>query len=241
MYGNKVRRNALALMAIGCSLRSISMSTGINRVTLREWRENPARRASLRAECPRCADRAMLPQPHADCAYLLGRYLGDGGSKPCGRDGQGGVEAPHYGRGLVARVSSGSASGPRARSGPATKSALRRSRAAPRICGCSRHWPCLFPQHGAGQKHLRTIGRQPWQRVIVRAYPGQLARGLFHADGYRGINRVQGISRMATGMSIHGICLPMSHGTFSGSVGPMHRRGPAGAPTRPGQEGSGMG
>ena len=47
------------------------------------------------------------------------------------------------------------------------------------VCSCSRHWPCLFAQHGAGRKDLRTIELQPWQRVIVRAYPGQLARGLF--------------------------------------------------------------
>jgi len=42
MYNNGVRRNALALMANGCSLRSNSMSTGINQATLREWRKNPA-------------------------------------------------------------------------------------------------------------------------------------------------------------------------------------------------------
>jgi len=88
------------------------------------------------------------------------------------------------------------------------------------VCSCSRHWPCLFARHGAGRKDLRTIELQPWQRVIVRAYPGQLARGLFHSDGYRELTAYMGISRMATGgRSIRGICLPMNPGTFSGSVG----------------------
>jgi hypothetical protein len=39
---------------------------------------------------------------------------------------------------------------------------------------------------------MRLIELQPWQQLIVKRYPGQLARGLFHSDGYRGINRVQG-------------------------------------------------
>jgi hypothetical protein len=30
-----------------------------------------------------------------------------------------------------------------------------------------------------------------WQQVIVDRYPGDLARGLFHSDGYRGMNRVR--------------------------------------------------
>jgi len=55
----------------------------------------------------------------------------------------------------------------------------------------SRHWPCLFPQHGPGRKHERRIILQPWQQTIVDAYPGQFVRGLFHSDGYRGLNRVK--------------------------------------------------
>jgi hypothetical protein len=55
----------------------------------------------------------------------------------------------------------------------------------------SKHWPCLFPQHGRGPKHSREIRLAPWQESIVNAYPGEFARGLFHSDGYRGINRVR--------------------------------------------------
>lgn len=75
---------------------------------------------------------------------------------------------------------------------PGNKVGIQRKPGCAEVYSCSRHWPCLFPQHGPGQKHLQSIELQPWQRLIVQAYPGQLARGLFHSDGYRGINHVQG-------------------------------------------------
>ena len=43
----------------------------------------------------------------------------------------------------------------------------------------------------AGQEAPAEIELQPWQRTIVMANPGRFARGLFHSDGYRGINRVR--------------------------------------------------
>ena len=54
----------------------------------------------------------------------------------------------------------------------------------------SKHWPCLFPQHGPGRKHHRRIDLVPWQTDIVGAYPKQLVRGLIHSDGCRVVNRV---------------------------------------------------
>ncbi len=61
----------------------------------------------------------------------------------------------------------------------------------------SKHWPCLFPQHGPGRKHHRKIELHQWQFVIAQKYPGELARGLFHSDGWRGVNRVR--RRLADG------------------------------------------
>src|SRR5438876_8124005 len=55
-----------------------------------------------------------------------------------------------------------------------------------------KHWPCLFPQHGSGQKHTRPIKLQSWQDEIVARLPGPLLRGLIHSDGYRGLNWVNG-------------------------------------------------
>jgi hypothetical protein len=53
------------------------------------------------------------------------------------------------------------------------------------------HWPCVFPQHGPGPKHLRRIELHLWQNDVVAAYPRQLLRGLIHSDGCRVMNRVQ--------------------------------------------------
>ena len=59
------------------------------------------------------------------------------------------------------------------------------------IKSTSKHWPCLFPQHGPGKKHLRKIELEPWQEEIVAKYTGEFVKGLFHSDGYRGMNRVR--------------------------------------------------
>jgi len=49
---------------------------------------------------------------------------------------------------------------------------------------------CLFPQHGAGPKHLRRIELADWQEKLVREQPEQFIRGLIHSDGCRFVNRV---------------------------------------------------
>lgn len=52
----------------------------------------------------------------------------------------------------------------------------------------SRHWPCLFPQHGPGMKHTREIRLESWQQRIVDEEPEMFLRGLVHSDGCRSIN-----------------------------------------------------
>jgi hypothetical protein len=52
----------------------------------------------------------------------------------------------------------------------------------------SKHWPCLFPQHGPGLKHNRPIVLEPWQREIVELDPRPFLRGLIFSDGCRGTN-----------------------------------------------------
>lgn len=51
-----------------------------------------------------------------------------------------------------------------------------------------KHWPCLFPQHGPGRKHERTLTLEPWQQEILADHPGPFVRGLFHSDGARVAN-----------------------------------------------------
>jgi hypothetical protein len=190
MYGSDVRLHALALIARGVSLRSISMSTGISRATLHDWREHPEISVSPRAVCFRCAANPTLPEPQADYSYLLGLYLGDGCISLAGaRDKKVWklrIMCADAWPGLLLECE-------RAMSSirPTSKVSTRQNAGCVEVMSCSRHWPCLFPQHGPGRKHMREIELQPWQRTIVMANPGRLARGLFHSDGYRGVNRVR--------------------------------------------------
>jgi hypothetical protein len=52
--------------------------------------------------------------------------------------------------------------------------------------------PDLFPQHDTGKKHDRKIVLEAWQQRIVDAYPLQFLKGLYHSDGSRFSNIVNG-------------------------------------------------
>lgn len=56
------------------------------------------------------------------------------------------------------------------------------------VSSFSKAWPCLFPQHGPGKKHLRSIVLSDWQERLVRKTPHLLVRGLIHSDGCRFMN-----------------------------------------------------
>ncbi|MEP7378193.1 MAG: hypothetical protein ABI725_01375 [Chloroflexota bacterium] len=55
-----------------------------------------------------------------------------------------------------------------------------------------KHWICVFPQHGAGPKHLRQIKLEAWQRTLVEQFPREFVKGLIHSDGCRATNKVKG-------------------------------------------------
>jgi hypothetical protein len=71
----------------------------------------------------------------------------------------------------------------------------RAHRLARRVSACveismySKHWVCLFPQHGAGRKHLRPIELATWQSEIVAEARKPFLRGLIHSDGCRIVAR----------------------------------------------------
>ena len=60
----------------------------------------------------------------------------------------------------------------------------------------SKHWPCLFPQHGAGRKHLRAIKLATWQLEILEGSHESFLRGLIHSDGCRIIARERQAGRV---------------------------------------------
>jgi hypothetical protein len=55
----------------------------------------------------------------------------------------------------------------------------------------SKRLPEVFPQHGAGPKHQRSITLVDWQTNVIRDHLRALVRGLIHADGCRFTNLVR--------------------------------------------------
>jgi hypothetical protein len=196
MYSAEVRRYAVGLIAKGVSLRSISKSTGISRATLHDWREHPEINAQVHAVCPRCAASPTLPEPPHDYAYLLGLYLGDGCISRAGARDKDvwklRVACADAWPGLIRECERAMRS-----IRPDNNVSIQQNVGCVEVSSCSKHWPCLFPQYGPGRKHMRRIALQPWQHDVMLANPGHFARGLFHSDGYRGVNRVR--RRLADG------------------------------------------
>jgi hypothetical protein len=175
MYSADIRRHASALMGQGFSLRSISTATGISRSTLRDWREHPAS-LNPRATCPRCERNPSLPEPQADYAYLLGLYLGDGCISLAGaRDKKVWklrIACADAWPGLIQECARAMIA-----VRPDNKVFTQQYPGCTQVVSTSRHWPCLFPQHGPGRKHLRRIELESWQHTIVTAHAGHFARG----------------------------------------------------------------
>ena len=57
----------------------------------------------------------------------------------------------------------------------------------------SKHWPCLFPQHGPGKKHTRPIRLEPWQQALVDLATEEFILGLIHSDGCRVVANDRGV------------------------------------------------
>lgn len=166
----------------------IARRTGIPRGTIKDWRHGkwPRRHRGATAGCPRCGHpKHEFDAPAVAYAYLLGLYLGDG----CLSENRRGVFRlrvvldERY-PGIIESCAQ------------AIEDVIGKPAAYVPAPGCvhissySKQWPCLFPQHGAGPKHLRPIVLVDWQQQIVDARPEPLLRGLIHSDGCRGMNTV---------------------------------------------------
>ena len=166
--------------------REVARITGVPIRTIQKWRTGTRRApgGKRKSDCPRCTGR---PLDEPAYAYLLGLYLGDGWLTRGQRD----VFALNIAccddwPGLLAAAKSAMSAVM-----PASGVFSVRRVGMTEVKSTSKHWPCLFPQHGPGRKHTRKIELAEWQREIVERYPGDFARGLFHSDGYRGVNRVR--------------------------------------------------
>jgi hypothetical protein len=178
------------LVAQGLSDYEIARRTGIPRSTVLRWRHGDVPQVSPRgARCARCGhgrhDFANLPG--AEYAYLLGQYLGDGTIYRVGRTHALRISSDAQCAGVISECCD-------AIEAVKTKRPFVRYHPYKRLANVisyGKAWLCLFPQHGPGRKHRRTIALVPWQVEIVETHPGRFLRGLIHSDGWRGMNRVR--------------------------------------------------
>lgn len=176
MHSDLVRSRALALLESGINLSEVSRDLGVSRAALREWHHAKPRRMAPHG-CPRCSDAPLNTSAYS---ALLGYYLGDGHISR--------VRA-YY----TLRISCDSTLPGIVDDVEATIHAVRPSGKVFRIPAPGtkvvqsnwKHWPCLFPQHGPGHKHMRAIVLHDWQCEIVSEHPAEFLRGLFHSDGSR--------------------------------------------------------
>ena len=180
MYDGRVREMARAAIAAGESLNSVSKRLAVSRATLRDWRDRVGE-AVRTNDCPRCSEGKL---PAAPFAHLLGLYLGDGCLSALKKDV------------YSLRIACDDKYPRLIDEAEAAVAAVHPSRPVHRVQAVGytnvlsywKHWPCLFPQHGAGPKHLRRIELPDWQQEIVRAHPTEFLRGLFDSDGCRVAN-----------------------------------------------------
>lgn len=180
MYEIATRKHALALVAQGRSLNSVSKETGISRWALRAWQQRIDPLPRTRSTCRRCESPARAPEDAAAYSYLLGLYLGDGCISKLARTYFLRIACADAWPGLIAECE-------RAMRAVRPENSVFRvqQQGCVQVTAYSKHWPCLFPQHGPGRKHDRKIALEPWQQEIVDAHPWEFIRGLIHSDGCR--------------------------------------------------------
>jgi Homeodomain-like domain len=169
----------LALAAEGLNNCEIARRTGIPRATVRDWRlgrrpkfdRGPTDDGRVGRPCAVCGGQpSALSQ--VSYTYLLGLYLGDGSL------------AVHP-RGVYRlRITCANRYPELIRLCETAMGEVLPNKVY-RVAkvGCcdvasySKHWICLFPQHGPGRKHQRKIELTRWQQDLVDLDPRPLLRG----------------------------------------------------------------
>lgn len=172
---------ALRLSASGASAPEIARSLAVPRSTVREWLTG----CVPHVPAPNEGEACLLGHAYHDLPpaylYLLGLYLGDG----CISQNAKGVaklrlsmdgKYPGILGGAITAIL-------------AVRPSVVGSQYHPKYCievySYWTHWPCLFPQHGAGKKHTRRIVLTDWQERLADRWPEHPIAGLIDSDGCR--------------------------------------------------------
>ena len=177
MHPPSTVEHALRLCGTGVTVRAAARAVGVPERTVSDWRAGRRRGDRTRvSRCPSCTDTALA----ASYPYLLGAYLGDGHLTHGKRDVLTlAIACDDAWPGVMGEVGAAMGAALGNRVSFAQRDGCVQVRAA------SKHWPCLFPQHGPGPKHTRAIVLEPWQHEAVEQDTGLFLRGLFHSDGCR--------------------------------------------------------
>jgi hypothetical protein len=183
---NEVRQ----LIAIGMNDCAIARQTGIPRPTVRDWRCRPQVLTRMAAGTTSCGvDHDFAALPAAPYSYLLGLYLGDGCISRIRRVWRLRVVLDAKYPAIIERC--------RQAIDMLMPSQRARAMQLPKNCVevslYSKHWPCLFPQHGPGKKHTRPIRLEPWQQALVDEATEEFVLGLIHSDGCRVVANDRGV------------------------------------------------
>ncbi|MGW2019808.1 helix-turn-helix domain-containing protein [Streptomyces sp. NPDC001927] len=161
-HNPSIRGEALSLLRQGLTNRTVAVRLNVPRGTVGWWLSEDRRKRGVRFErptdCPVCTRHAFDAPAYA---YLLGLYLGDGHITSKRKQHHLSIFCSTSWPALI----------------DAAEAAMRKVMPTPRVGrrvrqGCTevksytKHWKCLFPQHGPGRKHERTISLEPWQQAI---------------------------------------------------------------------------
>jgi hypothetical protein len=185
-------RRVQSFIEAGLNDCEIARRTGIPRGTVRDWRHGQlprfARHDALES-CPSCGHPVHeLERLGAQYGYLLGLYLGDGCVTAYPRTYRLTIYMDRtYPQIITECMSATEHVMPTSKVGILHRPGERMDE----VYSYSKSWPCLFPQHGPGKKHLRRIELARWQWQLVKADPRPFLRGLIHSDGSRHLNTIR--------------------------------------------------
>ena len=186
MHSRSRVEQALILHQQGIGARRIARHLSVPVSTVRDWlaRSGPAHSRPGDPAVARCCPGGGLGLHEfelltADYVYLLGLYLGDG----CISQHRRGV----YRLRLAVHAKYPGIVDSAVRAMSAVRSNRVSTQLRPQnyveVSGYWKCWPWLFPQHGPGKKHERSL--TGWQNTLVDRWPDHLLRGPIHSDGRR--------------------------------------------------------
>jgi hypothetical protein len=202
MHTYEEYRQILELWEQGFKKKRIAIMTGINRATVREcivryenveglekcvWlikhREGPQELRVLKAGM--WNELSPLFEAYA---YLLGLYLGDGCLAKDPRTYRLRIALDLGYPDIILRCMDAI----RVVVPHNTVNTMKKHGNCVEVYSFNSYWPNFFPQHGSGPKHERPIILESWQQQIVETFPLDFFRGLYHSDGSRPHNVVNG-------------------------------------------------